>query len=303
MPPPVLRVVERQRVVGHRPVVVGREHAVAAGADTGERVLARHAQRDGPVAAAIPQKHEPGTSGWNVERAPNRTRGAGDEQHATTAIAPAIHTPTPVKTPGADRRSRHRPMNNAPVPTRPHTNAAVRDPDSHMPAKFTAKTAMATAGRCGASVRIPRKPIGAASAAHIPYALASSIVPVARSSDAQNCVTQQTDIDRSLQDGDDARRRRARPEAVQHDWRLHQRGLLPRPFEPQRADQLCEHDVERPRCGIRRRHQRPGVDRSGIEEAGEAEADLARDEHGPRQRQCERPAANQHVPGKRHRPS
>ncbi len=64
--------------------------------------------------------------------------------------------------------------------------------------------------------------------------------------------TEQTDIDRALHDGDDARDRRAGPQAVQHDWRPPVRGFLPRPFEPERADQLCEHDVQNPDSRLRR---------------------------------------------------
>src|SRR5688572_3369245 len=69
---------------------------------------------------------------------------------ARTAITPAgIHIAVRVIERDGDRCSRQRPMINATAPMIPHANNAVRDPDSHMPAKLMAKTATAAAGAWG----------------------------------------------------------------------------------------------------------------------------------------------------------
>jgi hypothetical protein len=59
MPPPVLGVVETELIVGHDAPVVGREVAIRARPDAGQRILADHPQRDRPVSAALPQRGQP----------------------------------------------------------------------------------------------------------------------------------------------------------------------------------------------------------------------------------------------------
>ena len=189
-------------------------------------------------------------------------------------------------------------MNSAAVPTAPHSNAAVREPDSHMPAKFTANTATAAAGRAAPGSasrgsrpvrRAPRRPVRIGVEHRPGRALPRR--PELRA--------EQLETHRALNDGHDAGRRDPHPQAVQDSHRVSERA--DRRVAPSRttgAEQLRQHDVQRPRCGIWRRHQCPGVDRARVEEAGEAEADFAGDEHRPCERQRKRPAADEHVHGK-----
>ena len=130
---------------------------------------------------------------------------------AITAIAAAPAAIISVRRAGA---AAARSASAAPAAATNPQSAAVLDPDVHRPARLMAMISAVTGA--ARPQRLSRKAStaeGPASAAQMPKALASSSVPEARRSAAQNDVLRNLEVEDALIDADQAGQRRGDPEA------------------------------------------------------------------------------------------